>query len=428
VRRRASNVIVFSIAIVLSLVGIALIYSASHRVFGFELAFKQASWFLTGLSLALVINWTVASGFYRYRWLLYFFGVALLVLTLFFGVDARGGQRWLSLWRFNLQTSEVMKLFLLLTLAGISEKIEAQQLSRFRGIFYILAVAAVPVVLIFLQPNLGTVLVFLAIVCGWFFISGWWQEGIALVVLGTGGAIGGSLVLAPFEGNTERIVQAVVELPAQIGLVFWFTLGVLLLVTVVIPYFKRRNVNFAGYICLLLTGIIIGTMLIPSLAPYQRERLESFFNPFAVSREGGYSLIQSQIAIGSGGWFGQGYMSGTQSQLGFIPELWTDFIFSVGVEEFGALFAIFIVLCYLLVIYGVFSAAALADEWWIFYFFSGIGIVWIAHLIIGIGMAIGLTPISGLPLPFVSYGGSFLIVNWVMVGLFVKLNRRRSFL
>ncbi len=427
-RRRASIVMVFCIALLLSLIGIALIYSASHRVFGLELAFKQAAWLVTGLGLALALNWSDARFFYRYRWLFYLLGIALLVLTLFFGMEARGGQRWLSIWRFNLQTSEVMKFFLLLILAGISAKIEDEEISRGGGMCYILGVTAVPIALIFMQPNLGTVLVFSTIVCGWFFLSGWWKEGASLVFLGAGGAIGASMVLAPLDGTTGQMVDAVVGLPAQLGLVFWLTLGGLLLLTVLLPYLKRRDISVAGYISLLLTGIIIGTLVIPLLAPYQRERLESFFNPFAAPREGGYSLIQSQIAIGSGGWFGQGYMSGTQSQLGFIPELWTDFIFSVGVEEFGAIFAVLISILYLLLIYGVFSAAVLADEWWIFYFFSGIGLVWIAHLIIGIGMAIGLTPISGLPLPFVSYGGSFLIINWIMVGLFIKLNRRqRSF-
>jgi rod shape determining protein RodA len=147
-----------------------------------------------------------------------------------------------------------------------------------------------------------------------------------------------------------------------------------------------------------------------------------FLDPYQSPLRSGYNIIQSQIAVGSGGWFGQGYLQGSQSQLGFIPELWTDFIFSVAVEELGLLFGIYLITLFFLLVYSVFSAAALSKDPKGYTVCAGIGVLWMAHTAVNLGVCLGLIPVIGLPLPFTSYGGSFMLTNWLMIGLLVGLS------
>ncbi len=424
-RRLAGSMLVI-LALLLSLTGIALIYTASHRVFGSQLAFRQLGWLVVGLTVAAAINFLDPTIFYRFRWIFYFAGLLLLVLTLFYGHEARGGRRWLSLGYFNLQPSEPMKFFLLLVIAGISEKFESARLGGFRAFFQVTFAVIIPVLLLFLQPNLGMVLVYLVLLIGWFFLMGWRKEGLTIILFGTGLAAGMIMIIHPKIEFLQKTLETLVDGYWQLNLAIFASVLFILFFAVLAPYLRKKRIGLSGFLAVLIVGLILGALIVPHLAPYQRGRLESYIDPFSAAQTGGYSLIQSQIAIGSGGWLGKGYMEGTQSQLGFIPELWTDFIFTVAVEELGMLFATVILLGYLFLLYSLFSTAVLADGWWKFYFTTGAGIIWIFHLMIGTGMATGLTPITGLPLPFLSYGGSFMVTNWALVGLIISFNRDYS--
>lgn len=374
-----------------------------------------------GLLIAGTLTTVTPKQLFSYRWLLYLFGLLLLVLTLFFGKTVRSSRSWLSLGLFNLQASELMKVFLLMVLAGISEKIETGRFRLASGLLRVLIVAFIPVALILLQPDTGTALLYLMVLVSWFFVGGWWREGTALLVLGGGFVVGVLFVVLPLPAFVERYLAPGFWARFDVQLFIWLLTGGLFFLVGILPYLRRRRISMRGVGILFFLAVFLGLNLVPTLAPYQIQRIESFFAPAKSPRSSGYSLIQSQIAIGSGDWFGQGYMDGTQSQLGFIPELWTDFIFTVGVEELGFALAVVVILLYVMLIYGVFSAAALAEDWWSYYFSSGVGVIWIFHVLINIGMCVGLVPIIGLPLPLLSYGGSFMVTNWILVGMFLSL-------
>ncbi len=419
-RRKTAALLVLASAFLLSILGLFLVYSASHRIYNYWLVLRQGVWLVIGLLSAIAISYVRPARLYRYRWGFYIIGLVLLILTLVFGETIRGGTSWLALGPANLQSSEIMKVFLIMVLAGVAEKIEVGEFNFASGLLAIFGIVILPVGLIILQPDLGTSLIYLALLVGWMFAGGWWREGSALIISGLG--LIGALILVILPGwSGGGLVNLVGGELGVIQVFIWVGAGIMFFITAVFPYLRGNRISTVGICILAGLAFLLGLSLVSALAPYQVERIESFFAPARSARTSGYSLLQSQIAIGAGGWTGQGYMSGTQSQLGFIPELWTDFVFTVGVEELGFIFAGVVTLLFMSLVYGVFSAAALAEDWWSYYLCVGIGLIWIFHIFVNVGMCVGLMPVVGLPLPLLSYGGSFMVTNWLMIGVFLSL-------
>ena len=162
------------------------------------------------------------------------------------------------------------------------------------------------------------------------------------------------------------------------------------------------------------------------LKNYQRERIRIFLNPYKDPLGSGYSMIQSRLAIGSGGFSGKGWLSGAQTQLDFVPEHHTDFIFAVLGEEWGYLGCLLVLFLYLILILRVFRIAINSKDRFGMFFGAGIGMIFAFHMVINIGVVIGILPITGLPLPFLSYGGSSLISFMIAIGILQNINSRRS--
>jgi rod shape determining protein RodA len=201
---------------------------------------------------------------------------------------------------------------------------------------------------------------------------------------------------------------------------------ILMISIVLVLAFSRRKPIILVAVFLLNIGVGIATpYLWNQLRPYQQQRILTFVNPEKDPKGAGYQIIQSQVAIGSGGMWGKGYLKGSQTHLRFLPAQHTDFIFSVIGEEFGFIGASLILLVFLLLILRFIHIAAMIRGQFESLTIIGIVTVLFFHTVINIGMTIGMAPVTGLPLPFLSYGGSSLVVNMMMVGVVLNISRNK---
>ncbi|MCS6782165.1 MAG: rod shape-determining protein RodA [Gloeomargarita sp. SKYBB_i_bin120] len=336
----------------------------------------------------------------RWHWVTYALANALLVAVMMVGTSALGAERWIAIGGFHLQPSEFAKVAVIVTLAALLEH------SRAPALWTILQAAAVvlpPGVLVFIQPNLGTALIFAAITLGMLY----WAN-IPLAWIG--------LLLSPL----VSAILLFLSLPAwglwvaAMTLVGWWAL----------PW--PRWGALTALVVNLLSGRL-GQFFWGLLKDYQRDRLILFLDPDKDPLGGGYHLIQSRIAIGSGGLWGQGLFQGTQTQLSFIPEQNTDFIFSVIGEELGFVGSMLVVFLFWLVALRLVLIARSARDGFGSLIAIGVLSMWMFQAVINIGMTVGLAPITGIPLPFLSYGRSAMLANLIALGLVQSVaNHRRQ--
>jgi len=340
--------------------GMAMIYSAtaSDPNLDSPMRYLHAQGVGLGLGLILLIGMSLLdfSWFSGMHKVLYGVSIALLLATMVFGVERMGARRWLVSPVIDIQTSELVKLLMVVALAGfLTGGVELRH--RFRFVALTVVYVAVPAFLIFLQPDLGTALVFVFFLL--FMLVGWgveWRHMVALLSAG---------------------VAAVLAILRVLPTVFGIQL----------------------------------------LEPYQIQRLLAFLDPEKDPTDQGYQLLQSKIAVASGMYTGKGFMEGTQTHLGFLPTHHTDFIFAVIGEEFGFLGACALLLLYMVVLWRILRAATQSKNLFGSLVCIGIGAVLLFQVFVNIGMSIGIMPITGLPLPFVSYGSSSLVVFLMSVGL-----------
>lgn len=287
---------------------------------------------------------------------LYVLGLIMLVIVLVVGSSAKGAKSWIMIGGgFNIQPSELVKLIMIAVLAFVLSK--KGEIDTFKELLPVLAMVALPVGLIMLQPDLGTVLVFAGITIGMLFMSGVKLKHLAIL----GGATAACLP------------------------VFW---------------------HF--------------------LKAYQKNRLLTFINPSLDPLGSGYNIIQSKIAIGSGGIYGKGIFHGTQATLNFLPEPHTDFIFSVIGEELGFIGAVVILLLYFIIVWRGIKIAAEAKDAFGSLMAVGVVCLYLCHILLNIGGAAGIMPLTGLPLPLMSYGGSSLVTNMAALGILESVHIRRK--
>jgi rod shape determining protein RodA len=343
-----------------------------------------------GTCIALTIARTRYEFLIQWRWLIYAITNLGLLAVIFLGTRTNGAQSWIDLGFLNLQPSEFAKLGIIITLAASLHKNPATKLTT---VIKILAIVALPWVLIMLQPDLGTSLVFGAITLGMLY----WANANPGWLL---------LLVSP-------IVSAIlfnVYLPVWI---FWAV------AITVIAWFTMPFRTIAAALTMLING---GAGEISSIAwnllkEYQKNRLTLFLNPEKDPLGGGYHLIQSRIAIGSGELSGRGLFHGTQTQLRFIPEQHTDFIFSAVGEEFGFIGCLLLLITLWLICMRLLYIACNAKE--NFGSLIAIGVLSMVAFqsVLNISMTIGIAPITGIPLPWLSYGGSSLLTNFLALGL-----------
>lgn len=352
-----------------------------------------------GVFLALTVARSRYDTLLQWKWVIYAATNISLLAVMFIGTTALGAQRWITIGGFNIQPSEFAKLGMIITLAALLHQNTADTLS---SVFSTLAITAVPWALVFLQPDLGTSLVFGAITLG---------------MLYWGNANPGWLILM-----VSPVVATIlfgVYLPA------WFAwTGLMALIA-----WRSLPWPWLGGLGSIVMNLIagrLGNLLWNVLKDYQKERLTTFLNPERDPLGAGYHLIQSRIAIGSGGLHGRGLFNGTQTQLNFIPEQHTDFIFSAIGEELGFIGGILVLLAFWLICLRLVSIAQTAKDNFGSLLAIGVLSMVVFQVVVNIGMTIGLAPVTGIPLPWVSYGRSALLTNFIALGLVESVANHRD--
>ncbi|MEX2110629.1 MAG: rod shape-determining protein RodA [Gemmatimonadaceae bacterium] len=386
----------------LSLFGLAMVYSAGQTDTPTAVAnvYKsQATWLLIGVGFAYAVG---QSSVRFIEWMtvpLYLLSIALLGLTLVIGTGAgtaASTKSWLAIGGVRIgQPSEIAKITVVLMLAKVlsSRRESARSLL---DLWKPAIIVAIPWLIIMLQPDLGSGIVFIGI----FFAMLYWS-GVAWPLL--------ILIASP-----------------AVSLILSFSVGLwgawfFILLALVLWY---RPYLIEGIVLMVLnvaTGVI-APMMWEKLAPYQQNRLRTFLDPSADVRGSGYHVIQSKVAIGSGGFSGQGYTLGTQKRLAFLPEQHTDFIFAVLGEELGFIGVTVALGLFLWLFLRVTEIAERANDSYSSLVAYGLMSGWFVHVLVNVGMTLNLMPITGIPLPFFSYGGSFMLASWVAVGILMRIS------
>ena len=343
-----------------------------------------------GLVLALAIARCQYQHLMQWHWTTYGITNLSLLAVMVMGTAAKGAQRWISIGGFNLQPSEFAKLGVIITLAAL---LQSQPRLKLPALVKILAVTGVPWALIFLQPDLGTSLVFGAITLGMLYWSNTNPGWLILLVSPVVAAILFSLYLPAWFAWATAM-----------GLIAWRTL----------PW---RWLGAAGAIAINFLAGELGHLLWGLLKDYQKDRLILFLDPEKDPLGGGYHLIQSRIAIAAGELWGRGLYQGTQTQLNFIPEQHTDFIFSAIGEELGFVGCLGLLFAFWLICLRLLRIAQTAKDNFGSLLAIGVLSMLVFQFVVNISMTIGLAPVTGIPLPWVSYGRSALLTNFIAIGL-----------
>ena len=284
-------------------------------------------------------------------YLIYIAFLILLIGVKYFGLTSSGSQRWLNFYFMNLQPSELMKVGVILFLAKYYHRIPIESVNRLKFLFTPIFVLIFPVLLVVMQPDLGTA-----------------------ILIASGG--------------------------------------------LVVAWLAGVRVKFFVYSMLIFTALL--PIAISLLKPYQKARILTFLNPEKDPLGAGYQIIQSKIAIGSGGLFGKGFLNGSQSYLDYLPEKHTDFIFTLFSEEFGFFGSIFILLLYGLIISRIVKIGNMTRSNFGKLYCYSFATAFFIYVVVNIGMVLGLLPIVGSPLPIMSYGGSSMMA--IMLGLGIAMS------
>jgi rod shape determining protein RodA len=394
--------VIFLSALGLIILGLMALYSSSNAVLDQDVNtnyfIKQLLWTFLGMIFIIIILFLPNKWFYESAYSLYGISIFFLLLVLMFGKPGQGAERWLSIGPISLQPSEFAKLTTILALARYISQ-DNVDLNRLKDFAIAAIIVVIPFILIIRQPDLGTALVFGVLALPMFYWAGLRGSNLILIIWPF------FIMLASFQ---------------------FFSFLVLMVILVVFLLYSHRSkyVLIFNFLMNIIMGLIT-PFLWNSLKPYQRDRIKIFLDPESDPRGAGYQIIQSKVAIGSGGILGKGFMQGSQTQLRFLPEQHTDFIYAVVGEEFGYLgISIGLLLFTTFLIRGVKIATFVRNR---FNSIVSIGIVTVFafHFLVNIGMTIGLLPVTGLPLSFLSYGGSALVTNMIMVGILLNFYKNR---
>jgi len=388
---------IFVSALLLSLLSVVLIFAATYYSTNPVLKNiyqKQIIWFALGLVICFAIYFMPLKFHEAFAYPYYGIAVFLLIVLLAYSRSAAG--RWFHLGPFNVQPAELAKIAVVMALARYLgfKKFRSDEMG---WIFMMILIIAVPAGLILIQPDLGSSLVFIALFIAFIFWSGLPIGKILLVI---SPAVG---IISAFHWASFAIFIAL--------------LFILILVT------RVRLWQGVFFFITNLLGGMITPYIWNNLHSYQKMRIITFLDPGQDPRGAGYQIIQSKIAVGAGGFFGQGFLQGTQTKLNFLPERHTDFIFSVLAEQFGFFGCSIALILFVILIYKGFSVALKSRNQFNSYLACGITAIIAFQVVINIGMTMGLTPVTGLPLPFLSYGGSSLLFFWAAIGFLLAINR-----
>ncbi|NCO74599.1 MAG: rod shape-determining protein RodA [Cyanobacteria bacterium] len=336
----------------------------------------------------------------KYHWITYTITNLLLVAVIFAGTTINGAQSWINILGFQFQPSEFAKVALIISLSALLHYRDASKLAHFLPV---ITTVALPWILIMIQPDLGTGLVFGAITLTMLY---WANANLGWILL----------ILSPlFSAFLFNLVFPLwlLFIVAMI-LIAWFTLP---------DHF--RHIWSLVTLFLNYTAGQLGHIFWDLLKPYQKDRLTLFLEPEKDPLGGGYHLIQSRIAIGSGKIYGNGFLDATQTHLNFVPEQHTDFIYSAIADQFGFIGSITILIVYWLICWRLVMIAMNSRDNFGSLLAIGVLAMIAFQTVINIGMTMGLAPITGIPLPLLSYGRSSLLTNFIAFGLVEAVAKAR---
>jgi len=377
-------------------------YSEDISFFSFQNeSFKQLMWISICLLVFLMIQIIEYRFIFDLALPLYLISIALLVMVLFLGQEVKSSISWFNLFGFKFQPSEFSKFSTALFLAKVFDTSELK-VNNLKSLFQVLIIIMIPFVLILFQGDTGTALVYFS-----FFLV-LLREGLSLKFF----YIGISFILIFLMGVVfDKMI-----------LYIFFTILFLIVIGISIKDFTKIINSSIFFVVVLL--IINGQDFLMNnvLKPHHKKRIESLINPNADPLGAGWNVTQSKIAIGSGSFLGKGFMEGTQTSFNFVPFQSTDFIFSVIGEEFGYLGSMTFIILYILFLYRILILSEnQKDKFARVFGYSVFSIVFF-HFVVNISMTLGLFPVIGIPLPFVSYGGSSLLSFSLLIFIFLKLN------
>lgn len=419
--------------ILLSIIGIVNIYSASHNInTGESLALyqKQIMWVILGTLLMFIASFINYQYLGDYSLYIYLGGIFLLVLTLLIADPINNARRWLNFGFFHLQTSELIKLAFIVIM-GKFIVLRGRDIQNFRELIIAAVILAPPLTLILLQPDLGTGLSLVPIFIIMLFVGGGDKSHLISIL-----AIGFITVMIPListyhdlMGLTKQGMNPIFKFLSNPDFLLYIGIG--LAVFSLILYLIRFFANYRGlrrfYIpaSVISLGFILSVFVARYFKPYQKKRILTFFNPELEPLGAGYNVIQSKIAVGSGEFWGKGFIQGSQNQLGFLPEKSSDFIFPVLAEEWGFVGASVVLFLFLLLIVKGIKIAYEAKDMFGSLLAAGISSLIFYHVVVNIGMALGLMPVTGILLPFISYGGSNLFIFMMAIGILLNIRMRK---
>ncbi|HOF12414.1 MAG TPA: rod shape-determining protein RodA [Treponemataceae bacterium] len=423
------DLILLTLVLILIIMGVFFIYSSgvdAQNILVSNEYIKQIIWAALGFILMIffavldfkkikrVLNWMVI-GF-----------IAILVYTLFFGRYVNGARSWIGIGSLGIQPAEFAKTLYILFFAFYLEKTEnTEPLKRFVISILILLV---PMGLILLQPDLGTASVYVPIFILMCYVARLPKHYIFLFF-----SIGMLTVLFVVLPVWEHLIvgQKVLFVSLLTNKKLWLiVLAASSFITLIsflgLRIFKQRYFYWIAYSFAILTVALFAYYPASKvLKEYQIQRLIVFIDPTTDPRGSGWHIIQSKIAIGSGNVFGQGFLKGTQSHYRFLPQQSTDFIFSILSEELGFIGGIFVFALYLFIFIRIYYILKETNNTYGYYVAIGIVAMFFFHFVVNVGMVMGIMPITGIPLLFISYGGSSLWNAMICVGLLMSINARR---
>ncbi len=390
------------------LIGIIAIYSATYHNDSTSVQnawIKQLQFAVLAFAVAIAIVYIPEKVIYSVAYLLYLFSIVSLVAVLMWGTG--DATRWLRLGPMMLQPSELAKIATIIALARYLSDRNAEHINSFGGFFGALVLVLVPMALIVRQPDLGTAISFGAP----FFPMLYWAGMRKFFIL---------LLLSPFIS-----VFCSLDPLWQQSTPYVFA-GFVIGSTFLVHHFTRQLwLTISLAVVNTSAGLLTVYFLENFLHPYQKARIMTFFNPASDPLGSGWNIIQSKIAIGSGGLTGKGLLEGTQTKHQFLPAAHTDFIFSVIAEEGGFVMALIVLGLFFLLIYRALHIASMANNAFYSLTALGLAVMLTFHVFINVGMTIGVMPITGLPLPFLSSGGSSLLSNLLAIGLLLHIGTYR---
>ena len=391
--------ILFFILIILILIGIVAIQSASVDS-GSEITRsnfqKQIIWAIFGLLIYFSISLLNFRFLYAVAYIVLLVGIFLVVLTYIPAIGKGVSGRWIGFGGLRVQPSEFMKVFLIVGLARLLTD-NIKNLSKPKSLILPFVITGVVTLLVLRQPDLGTAMVFPAILFPMLF----WSAVPVMTLF---------LIIAP--------IISLLSAFNLISFVFWIGLILLLL------WLARKSLRFIVLMFLLNVSVgLVTPMMWNNLKPYQQQRILTYVNKQLDPRGSGYQVLQSKVAIGSGGMYGKGLGDGTQTQLKFLPEQHTDFIISLIGEELGFIGVSIVLTLFFFLLFKIINIASNSKNVFESLVLVGTSALLLFQIFINIGMTTGLVPVTGLPLPFISYGGSSLLAMMILMGLVQSASR-----